>query len=82
MREVYEETNGIDWDRKVVVELSLLELQMIKDLVAVSNKQEAIKLFKNITTESCPYDCIGNNDLDLDLYDGLKEIVKRNGGVA
>ena len=80
MREIYEETNRIDWDKKIVIELSLLELQMIKDLVRKANKQDAIGLFKSMTTEPCPYDSF--NCKVVCLWDGLKEIVERNGGVV
>ena len=80
MREVLEKTNGIDWDKKVTVELSLLELQMIKDLVGESSKSKAINCFKRLAEVPCPYE--GLNDNHLDLYDELKGIVKRNGGVV
>ena len=79
MREVLEKTNGIDWDKKIIVELSLLELQMIKDFFGKSSKSKAVSFFKSLTDITCPYDFYGSNDV---LYDELKSIVERNGGVV
>ena len=63
MREIYEETSCIDWDKKVVVELSLLELQMIKDLVGEASKSKAVSFVKRLRDITCPYDCYGSNDV-------------------
>lgn len=79
MREIYEETSEINWDKKVTLELSLWELQMIKDSIGSSYSGDTSDFFNELSSEViCPY----KNGEDTIVYQTLKEIVERNGGIV
>ena len=79
-------TNETKWDKKIQLELSLRELQIIRDAMGATNYETRRKIWDKIfTSEDCPYnseqDCPYNSEQGASLFSDINYILKNQGGV-
>lgn len=72
-------TNETKWDKKIQLELSLRELQIIRDAMGATNHEIRRKIWDEIfTSEDCPY----NSEQEASLFSDINYILKNQGGVV
>lgn len=72
-------TNETKWDKKIQLELSLRELQIIRDAMGATNHKIRRNIWDEIfTSEDCPY----NSEQGASLFNDINYILKNQGGVA
>lgn len=70
-------TEESKWDKKIQLELSLRELQIIRDAIGVTSYNDKTYIWdKNY--EECPY----NLDQERILFNDVMSILKKQGGVT
>ena len=72
-------TNETKWDKKIQLELSLRELQIIRDAMGATNHEIRREIWDEIfTSEDCPY----NSEQGISLFNDINYILKNQGGVV
>ena len=72
-------TNETKWDKKIQLELSLRELQIIRDAMGATNHEIRREIWDEIfTSEDCPY----NLEQGISLFNDINYILKNQGGVV
>lgn len=72
-------TNETKWDKKIQLELSLRELQIIRDAMGATNHEIRRNIWDEVFTfEDCPY----NSEQGTSLFNDINYILKNQGGVV
>lgn len=72
-------TSETKWDENIKLELTLRELQIIRDSIGVTNHNMRSEIWDKVfTSEDCPY----NSEQGTSLFDDVNYILKKQGGVA
>lgn len=72
-------TDQTKWDTNIKLELTLRELQMIRDAMGATNHEIRREIWDEVfTSEDCPY----NSEQGTSLFNDIKYILKRQGGVV
>ena len=72
-------TNETKWDKKIQLELSLRELQIIRDAMGATNHEIRRNIWDEVfTSEDCPY----NSEQGTSLFNDINYILKNQGGVV
>lgn len=86
MREIKEDKKEAqtDWDKKIPIEVSLLELQALKDTFGCSSFVDITEFFNlKYPTKKCPYAFKDGTYSSLtSLYSDLRLLVEENGGIV
>lgn len=70
-------TNETKWDKNIRIELTLKELQIIRDSMGATSHSDRSDIWSNYS-EACPYNSIQGRT----LFDDVKSILKKQGGVT
>ena len=71
-------TNETKWNKKIQLELSLRELQIIRDAMGATNHKIRREIWDEIfTSEDCPY----NSEQGTSLFNDINYILKNQGGI-
>lgn len=71
--------NETKWDKNIRLELTLRELQIIRDSMGATNHGIRREIWDEVfTSEDCPY----NSEQGTSLFNDIKYILKRQGGVV
>lgn len=71
--------NETKWDENIKIELTLRELQIIRDSIGVTNHNMRSEIWDEIfTSEDCPY----NSEQGTSLFNDVNYILKNKGGVT
>ena len=72
-------TNETKWDENIKLELTLRELQIIRDSMGVTSHGTRSEIWNKIfTSEDCPY----NSEQGTSLFNDVNYILKKQGGVT
>ena len=72
-------TNETKWDENIKLELTLRELQIIRDAMGATNHKIRREIWDEIfTSEDCPY----NSEQGTSLFNDINYILKNQGGVV
>ena len=72
-------TNETKWDENIKLELTLRELQIIRDSVGATSHARRSEIWnETFTSEDCPYD----SDQGTSLFNDIEYILKEQGGVT
>ena len=72
-------TNETKWDKNIKLELTLRELQIIRDAIGATNHKIRREIWDEIfTSEDCPY----NSEQGTSLFNDINYILKNQGGVV
>ena len=70
-------TNETKWDKNIRIELTLRELQIIRDSIGTTSHDTRSRIW-NYSSENCPY----NLDQGNTLFDDVMNILKKQGGIT
>lgn len=70
-------TNETKWDKNIRIELTLRELQIIRDSIGATSHDDRSSIW-NYGSEDCPY----NPKQGTTLFNDINYILKDQGGVA
>lgn len=70
-------TNETKWDENIKLELTLRELQIIRDSIGATNHNTRSEIWED-TFEECPYD----SEQGTSLFNDVNYILKKQGGVV
>lgn len=70
-------TDQTKWDKNIKLELTLRELQIIRDSIGVTNYKTISNIWSN-NFECCPY----NLEQGYSLFNDVNYILKKQGGVV
>lgn len=70
-------TNETKWDKNIKIELTLRELQIIRDSIGATSHDDRSSIW-NYGSEKCPYN-IGQGNI---LFDDVMSILKKQGGIT
>lgn len=72
-------TDKTNWDENIKLELTLRELQIIRDSIGATNHNMRSEIWDEIfTSEDCPY----NSEQGTSLFNDVNYILKNKGGVT
>ena len=71
-----------NWENKIEVSLTLWELQMIRDALAISNDHELRENFNKNNKYNLNNPYLNKSINSMELYSDLETILKKNGGVV
>ena len=72
-------TNETKWDENIKLELTLRELQIIRDSIGATSHGTRSEIWNEIcTSEGCPY----NSEQGTSLFNDVNYILKKQGGVT
>lgn len=72
-------TDKANWDENIKLELTLRELQIIRDSIGATNHDMRSEIWDEIfTSEDCPY----NSEQGTSLFNDVNYILKNKGGVT
>lgn len=70
-------TNETKWDKNIRIELTLMELQIIRDSIGATSHDKRSNIW-SYNSEDCPY----NLDQEDTLFGDVMNILKKQGGVT
>ena len=72
-------TEQTNWDENIKLELTLRELQIIRDSMGATSHETRSEIWNEIfTSEDCPY----NSEQGTSLFNDINYILKNQGGVV